>query len=192
MHSPARISTEKSAFHKEFAAGACPVSPAPAAFRRAQWPPCRSFSCSHRFKEEALVAGKATSFSNKRRSRLALGIGCDHLAIEPIAFFIWKSEHRHGNIRRTIVAEFRKAHPYSVWNHPRNEISMMNTAIAFGKHSPSARIGLKRTKLVQVERVPNLACYWMSIRHCLPPYPIDFGISPDKSASRLRPVAFHL
>jgi hypothetical protein len=46
---------------------------------------------------------------------------------------------------------------------------MMNTAIAFNEHSPCARIGFKRTKLVQVKRVPNLTCHWMSVRHCLPP-----------------------
>jgi hypothetical protein len=44
---------------------------------------------------------------------------------------------------------------------------MMNTAVAFDEHNPSARIALERTKLAQVERVPNLTCYWMWVRHCL-------------------------
>jgi hypothetical protein len=121
----------------------------------------------HRFKEEALVASEASSLSNERRSRLALGISCDHLAIAPITFVVWKSEHRHGNIRWAIIAKSRKAHPNSVWGRPGNEISMMNTAIAFDEHNPSACITLKRTKLAQVERVPNLTCYWMSVGHCL-------------------------
>jgi hypothetical protein len=99
----------------------------------------------HRFKEEALVANEATSLSNERRSRLTLRISCDHLAIAPITFFVWKSEHRHGNIRWAIISKSREAHPYSVWGRPGNEISMMNTAIAFDKHNPSARIALKRT-----------------------------------------------
>lgn len=58
---------------------------------------------------------------------------------------------------------------------------MMNTAIAFNEHSPSARIGLKRTELVQVERVSNLACYWMSVRHCLPPYRILASVPTSPS-----------
>jgi hypothetical protein len=121
----------------------------------------------HRFKEEALVANEATSLSNERRSRLTLRISCDHLAIAPITFFVWKSEHRYGNIRWAIISKSREAHPYSVWGRPGNEISMMNTAIAFDEHNPSARIALKRTKLAQVERVPNLTCYWVSVHRCL-------------------------
>jgi hypothetical protein len=38
----------------------------------------------HRLKEEALVANEAASLSNERRSRLALGISFDNLAIAPI------------------------------------------------------------------------------------------------------------
>jgi hypothetical protein len=121
----------------------------------------------HRFKKEALISNEATSLSNERRSRLALGISCDHLAIPPITFFVWKGEHRHCNIGWAIISKSRKAHPNSVWGLPGNEISMMNAAIALDEHDPSARIALKRTEVAQVECVPNLTCYWVSIRHCL-------------------------
>jgi hypothetical protein len=104
----------------------------------------RSF---HRFEEEALVANEATSFPNQCRSRLALRISSDHLAVVPITFVVWKSEHRHGNIRWAVRSKFWKARPNSVWGRPGNEIPMMNTAIAFDEHHPSARITLKRTKL---------------------------------------------
>jgi hypothetical protein len=60
---------------------------------------------------------------------------------------------------------------------------MMNTAMAFDEHHPRARIGLKRIKLVQIERIPNLTSYWLSVRHGCP-LPFDLGMSTWRSASR--------
>lgn len=149
-------------------ASACLRPMTASAFLTAKWLSCRSFSCRfHRFEKEAFVAKEATSLSNELRSRFALGIRCDPLAIAPITFFVWKGEHRHGNIRGAIMSKSRKAHPNSVRRLSRNEISVMNPAIAFDKHNPSACIALKRTQLAQVERVPNLTCYRVSVRHCL-------------------------
>ena len=119
----------------------------------------------HRFKEEALVANEATSLSNQRCSRLALGIRCDHLAIAPITFVVWKREHGHSNVGRTVIAKPRKANSNSVRGGPGYEISMVTTAIAFDEHHPRARITFKRTKLAQVECVSNLTCHWSIVRH---------------------------
>lgn len=91
-------------------------------------------------------------------ARLALGITCDHLAIMSISFFVWKGEHSHGNIRWAIIPKSWKAYPYFIWGRSRNEISMVNSAIAFDEQNPGACIALKFTELAQVERVPNLTC----------------------------------
>src|SRR6185437_12178178 len=125
-----------------------------------KWPVVPPFAWPfHGFKKEALIANETTCLSNERRNRLALGISCDHLAIMAITLVVRKREHRHSNIRTAIIAKSRKTHPHSVWGRAGNEISMMSTTITFDEHDPSARITLKRTRLAQVERVPNLTCY---------------------------------
>jgi hypothetical protein len=78
----------------------------------------RSSSSLYRLKEEALIASKAATLSDESRSRLALRIGCNHFAIAPVAFFIWKSEHSDGHIPRAIIAKSRKTRPYSIWTRP--------------------------------------------------------------------------
>lgn len=69
---------------------------------------CPFLPFSHRLKEQALVAGEAVSFSHECRSRLSLRSGLDHLAIAPIALFVWESEHRHCDVSRTVIANSRK------------------------------------------------------------------------------------
>lgn len=125
------------------------------------------FSISfHWFKEQAFVAGETTSLSNERRSRLALRIGRDQFSIASVAFCVWKSEHRHSDIGRAIIAQSRKAGSSVVRRCAGDEVSMMNATIAYNEPDPRARIALKCIQLIEIECVANLACYRMRVRQC--------------------------
>ena len=117
----------------------------------------------HWLKEQALIAGKAACLPDEGRGRLTLWVGFDLLAVPSITLFVWKGEHRHGDIRRAIIAKSRETHPYSVWSRPGNEISVMNTAVTFDQRNPGACVGFKCAELVQIERVPNLTCHCLTV-----------------------------
>jgi hypothetical protein len=142
----------------------------------------RSSSSLHPLKEQALIANKAATLSDESRSRLTLRIGCNHLAVPSVAFFVWKSEHSDGDIPRAIIAKSRKTRPYSVWTRPGYEIPVMDTPVAFDQRNPGACIGLKRSELVRIERVANLTRYCLIILHCSPLIHLERGPSTRKSA----------
>jgi hypothetical protein len=52
---------------------------------------------------------------------------------------------------------------------------MVDTPVAFDQRDPSACISLKRSDLVQIERVANLTLYWLTVLHCSPSYISSVG-----------------
>lgn len=118
-----------------------------------------------RLKEEAFVSREAAGLLHESGGLEALGVGCDLLAVEPVAVFVRKGEHRDGDVGGAVVAEAGEAGTHFIGIRCGDEISVMGATVLFDELDPGACVGLKRVQLGEIEGVANLTCHWLRVGH---------------------------